>query len=172
MRLIVLSLTLAACGPTNPNQANYDRVRAQVRAELGLDDHGHGHDDHDKSAGHGAAGESGKKAEATAAASPSAPADEGTAVADGTPARDLDNGKKVYNTFCVACHGADGQGMNGLAANFVTDKSRLQQDDALLVKRVREGYSGSIGVMPPWGSVVNEPSAYDAIAYIRSEWGE
>lgn len=172
MRLIALSLALAACGPTNPNQANYDRVRAEVRAEFGLDDHGHGHG-HDKAAPHGAAGESGKQATATPADSPATtPPADAVAADDGAPKRDLENGKKVYNTFCVACHGADGQGMNGLAANFVADPSRLQQEDSLLVKRVREGYSGSIGVMPPWGAVVNEPSAYDAIAYIRSEWGE
>lgn len=171
MRMLALCLTLAACGATNPNQENYERVRAQARAELGLDDHHGGHGgDHAKDAGHG--GDHAKDAgHADAAKDAGHAADGATAAADGAPKRDLENGKKVYNTYCVACHGADGQGMNGLAANFVADKTRLQKDDATLVKNVREGYSGSVGVMPPWGAVVDEPSAYDVIAYVRSEWG-
>lgn len=163
MRLVALALLLAACGPTNPNQDNYDRARAKARAELGLDDH---HDDAsastdghaDKSDGHGDAEGEGEGEEKVVAAT------------DGQP--DVAAGEKVYKQYCQACHGTDGQGMNGLAANFVADPSRLAKSDAELVKSVREGYAGNIGVMPPWGSVVDEPSAYNAIAYIRDQWGE
>lgn len=164
MRLIALALLLAACGPTNPNQDNYDRARAKARAELGLDDQDHhgdaahgdasaASDDHDDEADDHGDGD-----------------EEVVAAADGQP--DIAAGEKVYKQYCQACHGADGQGMNGLAANFVADPSRLAKTDAELVKSVREGYSGNVGVMPPWGSVVDEPSAYNAIAYIRDQWGE
>ena len=56
-------------------------------------------------------------------------------------------------------------------ATFVDDPTRLQKSDAALVKSVREGYTGDIGMMPPWGAVVDEAAAYDAIAYLRREYG-
>lgn len=158
MRLVLLALALAACGSTNPNQANYDRVRAEVREELGLDHHDH----------HKVAEVKQDQAAATAVAGTKDP-DAG--VEQGTEATKIAQGKKVYGQYCVACHGADGKGMGGLAASFVDDKTRLQKDDAALVKSIREGVSGDVGVMPPWGAMVNEQDALAVIAYMRSEWG-
>ncbi|TVQ90273.1 MAG: cytochrome c [Deltaproteobacteria bacterium] len=153
MRLILLSLALTACGATNPNQANYDRVRAEVREELGLDHH-HAEDVKDTQATATEVGGSIDPDAEEAAPDPVA------------------RGKEVYNTYCVACHGADGKGNNGQAASFPDDPARLAKSDAALVKSIREGVSGDVGIMPPWGSVVNEQDAKAAVAYIRSEWGE
>ena len=87
-----------------------------------------------------------------------------------TPAQS--RGKVVYSTYCVACHQADGRGMNGmLAADFIGDKSRLAKSDELLIKSIADGMSGSIGQMPPWGGVLNEGQQSDVLAYIRGQFG-
>jgi mono/diheme cytochrome c family protein len=167
--LAAFAATLGACGATNPNQPNYDRIQQAYAKEHG-GDHGAGHGpDHAEKP----AGAAGAHADGTAPAGGAAHAD-GAGHADGgghgASAGDPDAGAKVYSTYCVACHGPDGKGMNGLAANLAEDKTRLAKEDAVLIKNIREGYSGSIGVMPPWGSVVDEKGAKDVIAYLRREY--
>jgi cytochrome c5 len=61
-----------------------------------------------------------------------------------------DNGKTLYNTACMACHGAGIAGAPKLA-----DKAawapRIQQGTAVLYKHAIEGFQGKSGVMPPKG---------------------
>jgi len=95
---------------------------------------------------------------ATAAqdAAPAAPA-AGTpaAAAPATPAAapavaSADSGKTLYNSACVACHGAGIAGAPKLA-----DKAawapRIQQGTAVLYKHAIEGFTGKTGMMPPKG---------------------
>ena len=91
------------------------------------------------------------------------------AAADAAPAID---GKAIYSQYCVACHGADGKGNNGLAANYVDDKTRLAQSDEALIKSIKEGKQGSVGVMPPWGGTLNDDQIKAVLGYIRAEFGE
>lgn len=172
MRLTLLAFALTACGASNPNQANYDKIQAESsHADAAHADAAHADDGHAKEAD-AAPADKADHADATADAGhaePEAPAAD--AVAAAGPQGDADKGAEVFKTYCVACHGADGKGMNGLAANFVDDKTRLAKPDAELVKSVREGYTGQIGTMPPWGAVVDEAAAYNAIAYLRREYG-
>lgn len=173
MRSILLLAALTGCGSAFPNQANYDKIQAEYAATHGNAAHADAGDhgtadpapavDKGAAAGHDAAAAPAHEAKPAAAPAAAAPA----AAAKG----DADKGAEVFKTYCVACHGADGKGMGGLAANFVDDKTRLQKSDAELVKSVREGYQGSVGTMPPWGSVVDEAAAYDAIAFLRREFG-
>ena len=115
-----------------------------------------------------------EKPEATAAAAPApapapAPAADAGAAGDaGAPAID---GKAIYNQYCVACHGADGKGNNGLAANYVDDKSRLAQSDEDLIKSIKEGKQGEVGVMPPWGGTLDDDQIKAVLGYIRAEFG-
>lgn len=187
MRTLMLAImTLAACGQTNPNQENYDAIREQYRKDHGLDEHGehgeHGGDgDHadvngaesaDDNGDHAKAGEADEAKEEVAAIAEDAHADVADAAAEGGHAGDPTAGKKIYETYCVACHGPDGKGMGGVAANLVEDKTRLAKSDEQLVTSIREGYQGEIGVMPPWGAQVDEKGAYDVIAYLREEYGD
>lgn len=165
------ALVLTACGSTNVNQQNYDRIKEAYEAEHGGGHHGDGHadaghgDDHAKDDAH-AKGDDHAKDDGHADGDDHAKDDAHAAAAG----EDLEAGKKVYDTYCVACHGTDGKGMNGLAANLAEDKTRLAKPTEVLVKNIREGYSGEIGVMPPWGAMVSEVDAKNVIAYLRHEY--
>ena len=83
---------------------------------------------------------------------------------------DID-GKAIYNQYCVACHGADGKGNNGLAANYVDDETRLAQSDEVLIQSIKEGKQGDVGVMPPWGGTLDDGQIKAVLGYIRAEFG-
>ena len=81
-------------------------------------------------------------------------------------------GAKVFSDYCVACHQADGRGMGGkLAPDFIGDKSRLAKSDVQLIASIRDGITGEIGAMPPWGSLLSETQQTDVLTYIREEFG-
>ncbi len=102
------------------------------------------------------------KAEPAAAAEPAAEAG---------PAGDAAAGEKVYSTYCMACHQADGKGMNGaLAANFVDDKERMAKSDADLLKSIAEGIPGT--TMISWKAQLDETQRRDSLAYIRATFGK
>ena len=83
---------------------------------------------------------------AAAAAPPNLPAGEAPAAAAPPPA----DGKTIYETACVVCHGA---GIAG--APKVGDKAvwaaRIAQGMSTLQEHALEGYQGSAGVMPAKG---------------------
>lgn len=108
------------------------------------------------------------EAPAVAAKAPGSPL---VASADAAPG-DPEEGKKVYATFCVACHQLDGKGLNGkLAANFVDDKSRLAKSDEQLLTSITNGFKGNVGQMPPWGPVLKPKARRDVLAYVRKTFG-
>jgi mono/diheme cytochrome c family protein len=89
-------------------------------------------------------------------------------------------GKRTYDTYCVGCHGVDGQG-NGEAALFLNPKPRnfvngdykffyfgepgpLPSDDSLEIT-IRNGIAGS--AMPAFPLLSNQEVA-DSIVYIKS----
>lgn len=84
-------------------------------------------------------------------------------------------GEAVFKTFCVACHQADGTGKMGevqMAANFVEDKTRLAKSDEQLLTSIRDGVTGTIGAMPPWGASLSDQQRADALAYVRATFGD
>ncbi len=91
------------------------------------------------------------------------------AAATAAPDEAVARGAVVYGMFCFACHGVDGKGPIG--ANFVADPTRLAKSDEVLLKTIREGMTGTVGVMPPWGPVINEGQQRDVLAYIRASFG-
>lgn len=112
------------------------------------------------------------KAEAAkpAAAPQPAPA---AGTADAAGGADLAAGKKVYDTYCAACHQADGTSMNGmLGADFVNDATRLAKSDEELLKSIDDGVTGSKGVMPPWKGTVSPEGQKNVLAYIRETFGK
>ncbi len=52
-------------------------------------------------------------------------------------------GKEVFDTACVACHGADGKGMEGMSANLTTYGT-----PAFVTEVLNRGKIGDIGTMP------------------------
>ena len=93
-----------------------------------------------------------KSAAAPAAVAPAAPA----AVASAAPAKT--DGKKAYDTACVACHG-----MGIAGAPKLGDKAawsaRIAQGTNVLHDHAIKGFQGKAGVMPPKGGAASMPDA-------------
>lgn len=86
------------------------------------------------------------------------------------PAGAVARGGAVYATFCVPCHGTDGKGPIG--ANFIADPTRLAKPDAELLRTIRQGMTGNVGVMPAWGAVLDAGQQADVLQYLRATFGE
>jgi mono/diheme cytochrome c family protein len=82
----------------------------------------------------------------------------------------FDAGKEVYQTLCAACHQPDGRGREQLAPSLVGSELALGPD-GVAVRIVLSGKEGSIGLMPPLGSVLTDDQVAAALTYIRREWG-
>jgi mono/diheme cytochrome c family protein len=83
-------------------------------------------------------------------------------------APNLEEGRRVYLTFCVACHQADGRG-GGIpgfaAADFVGDPTRLAKSDDALLTTIAAGVEGK--GMPPFAQVISADERRDVLAFIR-----
>ncbi len=84
----------------------------------------------------------------------------------------LENGKKVYNKVCIACH------MTGVAgAPALKDKARWTEIAAKGMKQLHHdaisGFTGKHGVMPPKGTCTDcsDQDLYDAVAYMLKTAG-
>jgi cytochrome c5 len=70
-------------------------------------------------------------------------------------------GKAIYDSTCIACHGADGQGVLPGVPDLTASKQQFAAGEASLLLRIRDGYQspGSPMAMPPKGG---NPSLTDA----------
>jgi mono/diheme cytochrome c family protein len=92
-----------------------------------------------------------------------------------------ENGRRIYATYCITCHQADGTGMALpgaapgtspiLAANFTRrDKEApLAKTDEQLAAVITDSAPGKL--MPPFGSVLKPQEIRDVIAYLRAAFG-
>ena len=86
-------------------------------------------------------------------------------------------GKKLYETYCVACHGEKGKG-NGPAAQSLPAKPADHTNgavmnplsDQFLNDIIAKGGSavGKSSFMPSWGGALNDKQIKDLSAYVRS----
>lgn len=84
-------------------------------------------------------------------------------------------GKEVYNTTCVVCHGADGEGAIPGVPDFTTKDGPLKtKSDELLVKHMLEGFQskGSSMAMPPKGGNVDltEEDLKAVLQFMKTEF--
>ncbi len=107
-------------------------------------------------------------AEPAAAAAPAAPALAAAtpAAAPASASASVDTGKALFNTACIACHGA---GIAG--APKVGDKAgwaaRIAQGNAVLYDHAIKGFQGKAGVMPPkGGSAAPDADVRAAVDYM------
>lgn len=85
-------------------------------------------------------------------------------------------GEAQYNQVCIACHGPEGQGVEGLGKPFTTSDFVESQSDAELLEFIKTGRpvghpDNTTGVdMPPKGGnpALTDEQILDIIAYIRS----
>lgn len=85
-----------------------------------------------------------------------------------------EDGAQVYNTLCVACHGPDGKGLNGLPPLVGSDWPKGPA--ARSIKIVLNGMEGPVEVagksynivMPPQGAVLSDEKIAAALTYVRA----
>jgi len=86
-----------------------------------------------------------------------------------------DQGAKFYST-CAGCHGANGEGIDGVGVALTNNEYINTHSDAELVAYVKEGRSADAAenksglVMPPWGGnpSLSEQNLYDIVAFLRT----
>ena len=113
---------------------------------------------------------------ATPAPAAAAPAQDSAAAQPAALAGDSANGQKVYSLLCIACHGPEGKGVQGLGKDLTTSTFVAEKTDAELVEFVKAGRGpedplNTTGVaMPPKGGnpALSDAQILDIIAYIRS----
>ncbi|MDA0349187.1 MAG: cytochrome c [Verrucomicrobia bacterium] len=103
----------------------------------------------------------------------------GTAGAGEVAAFDpVKEGKKIYQTNCMACHQVNGQGMVG-AFPPLAESEWVAKNPQLLARIVLAGMQGPImvkgtgynSIMAPLGSVLNDEKIAHVLTYVRQEWG-
>jgi mono/diheme cytochrome c family protein len=77
-------------------------------------------------------------------------------------------GKKIYETYCLACHGTNGEGV-------IYSKSALNHNDFVtgdsqeVLKVILSGKEGP-ALMPGWGKQLNNQEIAAVATYIRQAW--
>jgi len=79
-------------------------------------------------------------------------------------------GREVYQSLCAACHQSDGAGRENLAPSLIGSELALGAA-GIPVRIVLNGKEGTVGLMPPLGSVLTDAQVAAALTYIRREWG-
>lgn len=93
-----------------------------------------------------------------------------------SPLQAGETGKDNYRTYCMQCHGmnGDGKGLNILdmavqPRDHTDKKSMTGRSDAELFKVIKEGglaISKSV-LMPGWGATFSDEEIHDLVAYLR-----
>lgn len=80
------------------------------------------------------------------------------------------SGPQVYNTACLACHGA-GIGGAPILGDAVAWAPRIEQGNDILNDHALNGFTGSAGTMPSKGGRVDlsDQEILDAVAYMVAE---
>lgn len=85
-----------------------------------------------------------------------------------TSERNLSRGKKLYEKYCMACHGPQGRGDG--ATKFdppvadLTSSEVLMKPDSRLLKSIHEGRPNT--AMDAWKSALSEEAIRDVLAYV------
>ena len=86
------------------------------------------------------------------------------------PVATVMSGTQVYNTACIACHGA-GVGGAPITGDTAVWSERITQGAATLKEHAVQGYIGSVGYMPPKGGRpdISDAEVEAAVDYMISE---
>ncbi|TBR38583.1 cytochrome-c oxidase, cbb3-type subunit III [Marinomonas agarivorans] len=78
----------------------------------------------------------------------------------------LDEGKQLFTTNCVACHGQDGKGNKLFGAPNLTDNIWLYGGTEQNIKQTLR--NGRAGQMPAWKEILGEDKVHIVSAYVYS----
>ena len=82
--------------------------------------------------------------------------------------RNLARGKKLYEKYCLACHGQHGRGDGAVQFDppvaDLTSSEVLMKPDSRLLKSIHEGRPNT--AMDTWKRVISEEATRDVLAYI------
>ena len=77
--------------------------------------------------------------------------------------------KPIFDTQCVACHGAEGKGDQAVGAPNLTDSEWLYGADRAAIRG--QIFAGNGGVMPTWGGRLSPETIKALAVYIHSNAG-
>lgn len=88
------------------------------------------------------------------------------------------DGEQIYQTRCMSCHQMNGQGVSRTFPPL-QETEWVTGDKGRLIRIILGGVTGSIevkgstyqGVMPPWGSALNDKEVAALASYVRSNFG-
>src|SRR5439155_11931709 len=83
----------------------------------------------------------------------------------------FDAGREVYKNICQACHQPDGRGQEKLAPSLIDSALALASPD-VPARILLHGKEGTVGLMPPVGSVLSDDQIAGVLTYVRREWGQ
>ena len=77
-------------------------------------------------------------------------------------------GWRTFHGFCHVCHAQDAVGST-FAPNLLDRMNESDMTKDLFVERMNEGFTGQVGVMPPWKDDPNERNRYNELyAYLKA----
>lgn len=122
----------------------------------------------------GCGGRDNEEEPAPAAQQEAAPEAEAEA-AEELPTGDAEAGRATFATTCAACHGPEGEGVQGLGKDMTTSTFISERSDAELLEFIKVGRAptdplNTTGVlMPPKGGnpAITDEQLIDIIAFIR-----
>lgn len=80
-------------------------------------------------------------------------------------AMDIANGNRVYNTYCIGCHGIGGRAVMPQAPSFGGGgNERLMQPDFVLAQTIKTGKNA----MPPFLGILKDQEIIDVLFYLRT----
>lgn len=88
------------------------------------------------------------------------------------------DGQEIYLTRCTSCHQMTGDGVPGVFPPL-KESEFVAGDKGRLIRVILNGLSGEVvvngvtysGMMPPWGSFLDDKQVADVLTYIRSNFG-
>jgi mono/diheme cytochrome c family protein len=82
----------------------------------------------------------------------------------------FDAGQTVYAGLCIACHQADGKGLEKVAPTLV-GSTLLLAPPGIPIRILLHGKEGTVGLMPPLGSGLTDDQIASVLTYVRRSWG-
>jgi mono/diheme cytochrome c family protein len=88
------------------------------------------------------------------------------------------DGQEIYLTRCTSCHQMNGEGVPGVFPPL-KESEFVAGDKGRLIRVILNGLSGDLvvsgvsysGMMPPWGSFLDDQQVADVLTYIRANFG-